>query len=133
MQAPDFEPCPCGSSHAFQDCCAPLLHGQRLAETAEQLMRSRYTAFVHRDAGYLLATWHPRTRPPSVDLDTSTAPNWIGLKILHVVAGGRSDSEGEVEFVARYKVNGRASRLHENSRFVRSQGRWYYVDGDTRQ
>ena len=89
-------------------------------------MRSRYTAFALGDEAYLLATWHPRTRPSRVRLNPEQ--RWIGLSIRDAPA---VDGErGEVEFVARYKVSGRGHRLHERSRFERIDGRWYYLDGD---
>lgn len=91
-------------------------------------MRSRYTAFVHGREDYLLATWHATTRP--IELDLAAPPTqWLGLQILQTERGGAVDREGLVEFVARYKVNGRAGRLHERSRFVREDGRWFYIDG----
>lgn len=89
-------------------------------------MRSRYTAYVMRDAAYLRASWHPRTCPPTVDLD---APVWMGLEVksVHVL----DDDHAEVEFVARYRIGGgRAVRMRERSRFEREGGRWRYVDGD---
>lgn len=92
-------------------------------------MRSRYSAFVRADAAYLLASWHPSTRPPSLDFDDAAATRWLGLEVKRHVA---TDAEhARVEFVARYKVGGApAVRLHEVSRFVREDGRWYYVDGE---
>lgn len=91
-------------------------------------MRSRYTAFALRDTTYLLASWHASTRPPTLDLDDAPAPKWIGLQVR---AHRPLDADhAEVEFVARYRVGGRAQRLHETSRFMREGGRWYYVDGD---
>jgi len=92
-------------------------------------MRSRYTAYVLGDEAYLLATWHPRTRPADVRPDP--AVKWLGLEVRdHRVLDA---SHAEVEFVARYRVQGRGTRLHERSRFVREDdGRWYYVDGDVR-
>jgi SEC-C motif-containing protein len=90
-------------------------------------MRSRYTAYVLQLEDYLLATWHPRTRPASLDMHESPGPKWLGLKVI------RHESSGEdtatVEFVARYKVGGKAYRLHENSRFERLADRWFYLDG----
>jgi SEC-C motif-containing protein len=92
-------------------------------------MRSRYTAYTLGDSAYLLATWDPSTRPASVDPDPGT--KWIGLDVLdHRVIDG---THAEVEFVARYRVQGRGARMHERSRFVREgDGRWLYVDGDVR-
>lgn len=87
-------------------------------------MRSRYTAFVRGDAAYLLRTWHPDTRPPQLHLDQDPRPKWLGLKVI-----AASDDPPEVEFVARYRVGGRAQRLHERSRFVWRQGQWWYYDG----
>ena len=91
-------------------------------------MRSRYVAYALELAPYLLATWHASTRPASLSLETEPRPRWIGLAIQ------RHESQGEdqatVEFVARYRIVGRAHRMHETSQFVREDGRWFYVDGD---
>jgi SEC-C motif-containing protein len=94
-------------------------------------MRSRYTAWCLGREQYLLATWHPSTRPARLDLATGVAGRWIGLKVCRSEAGREADTQGSVEFVARFKLNGKAQRLHEVSRFVREGGRWYYIDGDT--
>ena len=94
-------------------------------------MRSRYTAYCRARTDYLLDSWHASTRPPQLNLDAPAPAHWIGLKILDTFAGGERDTRGTVEFVARNKVNGRAQRLHEVSRFVRENGRWYYLDGGT--
>lgn len=91
-------------------------------------MRSRYAAYSLELADYLLATWHPSTCPAGLDLAAPPVPRWIGLKVLRHAASG--PDRAEVEFVARYRLGGRAHRLHETSRFVREDGRWYYVDGD---
>lgn len=92
-------------------------------------MRSRYTAFVLAREDYLLDTWHPSTRPASLDLQSAKV-KWLGLRILSTEAGGPDDDAGRVEFVARYRPGGApAVRLHENSRFAREGGRWRYVDG----
>jgi SEC-C motif-containing protein len=98
------------------------------APDAEHLMRSRYSAFVLARAEYLLATWHSSTRPASLDFDAGA--KWLGLDVReHKVTGVDA---AEVEFVARYRVAGAAVRLHERSRFMREDGRWFYVDGDQR-
>ena len=89
-------------------------------------MRSRYSAFVRQCASYLLATWHASTRPSELSLEDGV--KWLGLEVRsHEMT---SDTTAQVEFVARYRVGGRAVRLHERSRFVRAGGRWLYVDGD---
>ena len=91
-------------------------------------MRSRYSAFVRELADYLLDTWHPSTRPPSVDFEPGL--RWLGLDVKRHLPQG--DDNAIVEFVARSKLGGRAQRLHETSRFVREDGRWFYVDGEIR-
>lgn len=89
-------------------------------------MRSRYSAHVMRLPDYLLATWHPTTRPPMLDADPPQW-RWLGLEVRRVET---IDAEhATVEFVARSKLGGQANRLHETSRFIRQDGRWYYVDG----
>jgi len=91
-------------------------------------MRSRYTAYVMGDESYLRATWHPTTRPVTLHLDEEPRPRWTGLTVKR---HKQHDADHAlVEFVARYKINGRAFKLHETSRFVRAEGRWFYVDGD---
>lgn len=116
--------CPCGTDNLFQDCCGAIHAGLKEAETAEQLMRSRYSAFVKEDGDYLLHSWHKLTRPSSIDFDNNT--KWLGLKITSTKAGLSQDSEGWVSFVARYKVGGKAERITENSYFTRLEGRWVY-------
>lgn len=122
--------CWCGRPAAAADCCGRYLDGTVPAPTAEALMRSRYSAYVLGNEPYLLATWHASTRPASLDLTEDAGTKWLGLEIKRTEAGAEQDQRGIVEFVARYKVGGRAHRLHEVSRFVREDGRWYYVDGD---
>jgi SEC-C motif-containing protein len=125
------EPCPCGRLdekgrvRAHAACCGPWHAGQP-APDAEALMRSRYSAFVRQDAAYLLATWHPSTRPETLDFEP--AQRWLGLEVR--VHRCTDDTHAEVEFVARSRVAGRGQRLHERSRFVCEAGHWFYVDGD---
>jgi SEC-C motif-containing protein len=121
------DPCPCGSGKAYGACCGPA-HGGKAAVTAEALMRSRYSAYVLGLEDYLLATWHPSTRPEKLDLDAEPACKWLGLEVKRHQQ--QDDDHAVVEFVARYRVAGRGQRLHETSRFVREEGRWFYVDGD---
>ncbi len=122
--------CPCGRLDArgrvlaYADCCGPLHAGQP-APDAERLMRSRYSAFVRGDVAYLLGSWHPRTRPAELSLDEA---RWLGLEVRRHVQ--TAADAAEVEFVARYRIGGRAVRMHERSRFVREGGHWFYVDGD---
>lgn len=93
-------------------------------------MRSRFAAFRDGDAAWLLASWHPDTRPPSLDLDPGTV--WRGLQIVDVVGGGVDDETGIVEFRATFRDGDGVGVLHERSRFSRVDGRWCYVDGDVR-
>jgi len=93
-------------------------------------MRSRYTAYTLQDESYLLKTWHQSTRPEALHLAQEKSVKWLGLKVMDTNAGTENDTKGEVEFVARYKLGGKAEKIHEHSRFVREGGEWFYVDGD---
>ncbi|HEU0219988.1 MAG TPA: YchJ family metal-binding protein [Gallionella sp.] len=118
-------PCPCGATN-YAACCG-CYHGGEPAPDAAALMRSRYSAYVLKLEGYLLATWHPSTRPAVLDL----AANNVKWLVLEVKKGtSESADRATVEFVARYKIGGRAHRLHEASYFVLEEGRWFYVDGE---
>ena len=118
-------PCPCGGKD-YATCCGRF-HGGIPAPDAESLMRSRYSAYVLKLEGYLLETWHPSTRPAALDLAADNA-KWLGLEVKQFIP--ESAERATVEFVARYKIGGRAHRLHETSRFVREDGRWFYLDGE---
>ncbi len=119
------EPCPCGSSKSYSECCEPMHLGKSQAATAEALMRSRYSAYVKLNPAYLKYSWYHTTRPNDLALEPT---NWIGLKIKSTKLGSLDDSEGWVEFVARYKIEGRAHRLQENSYFKKVDGAWFYVN-----
>ena len=119
--------CPCNSGKPYAACCGPLHAGAENAPTAEALMRSRYSAYVLSLAPYLLSSWHASTRPPELDL-SDDGTKWLGLNIKrHQVI---DENHAVVEFIARYRIGGRGYRLYEISRFVREEGRWFYVDGD---
>ncbi len=129
MKKPADDVCPCGSGEAYEACCGRY-HAGASAPDAERLMRSRYSAYVLGLEAYLLATWHPDTRPAALGLDAPPHPRWLDLVVkLHTV---QDADHATVEFVARYKLNGRAFRLHETSRFIRVNDLWAYVDGDAR-
>ena len=120
------DPCPCGHSLPYAACCGRW-HAGEAAPDAEALMRSRYSAYVRGLPDYLLATWHASTRPATME-PVEPGLKWLGLQVKrHTPIDA---THAEVEFVARSKLGGRAHRLHETSRFVREDGRWYYVDGD---
>ncbi|KZE98631.1 MAG: YchJ family protein [Rhodococcus sp. (in: high G+C Gram-positive bacteria)] len=119
--------CPCLRGERFDACCGPFLRGPRTAPTAEQLMRSRYSAFSVGDAQYLLDTWHPTTAPETLELDPRQ--RWYRLDIHGTGAGGLLDHDGWVEFSAFYRHPDGGGELRERSRFVRDNGRWFYLDG----
>lgn len=120
--------CPCGSGTSYDGCCGRLHRGAAQAETAEELMRSRYAAYVVGDLDHVFRTWHPRTRPE--DLGPAPGLTWTGLEIVDVLDGGPDDETGVVEFRARFESTRGPGELHERSRFGRRVGRWVYVDGD---
>ena len=118
-------PCPCGGA-VYGTCCGRF-HNGAPAPDAAALMRSRYSAYALRLQSYLLASWHHSTRPAVLDLaDDNT--KWIALEVRNHLCV--SANRATVEFVARYRTGGRAARLHEVSRFVREDGRWFYLDGE---
>jgi SEC-C motif-containing protein len=120
------EICPCQNTK-YANCCG-IYHGGKSAENAEKLMRSRYSAYVLELEDYLLKTWHHSTRPTEPLFDGQKT-QWLELKVKnHQVSD--NPNTATVEFVAIYKVNGKAHRLHELSRFVREYNQWFYVDGD---
>lgn len=127
-RAPSASSCVCGSGAAFGACCGPILDGAD-AVTAQALMRSRYAAFALGDAAYLLASWHPATRPERLDLDPQL--DWCGLEIVAIQSGEDADTSGVVAFRAswRDRSSGERGTLDETSRFRRLGGRWMYVDG----
>ncbi len=118
--------CPCGSQQRYAQCCAPLHQRAQAAQSAVQLMRSRYSAYVMQQWDYLFDTWHPDTRPDRASLVAEAGVKWIALTI---VAHHTQAQQAEVEFIARFKHYGRAAKLHERSRFVAIPD-WRYVDGD---
>ena len=121
--------CACGSGNTRVECCGPYLAGTKLPPTAESCMRSRYSAYVEGALEYILQSWHPSTRPKAIE--PSPKCRWLGLTIKRTEKGMHDDMIGEVEFVARYRVQGRGSRLHENSQFKKDQQRWFYLNGTT--
>lgn len=126
VAAPPGDACPCGLPALYEQCCGRYHQGPLAgqAPTPEALMRSRYSAFVRDLRDYLLATWHPSERPAMIE-PPEPGLRWLGLSVKH--AARRGDDQGEVTFVARYKLGGRAHRLEERSLFVRESGRWYYL------
>lgn len=115
------ETCPCGSGKDYRDCCADLIEDNAFAQTPEQLMRSRFSAYVLQQTDYLYQTWHPETRPALSEL-ADVSVQWQQLK---VIAAG----EDTVEFLAIGNTEGQPIILHELSRFSHADGQWFYVDG----
>ncbi len=124
--------CPCGSNMVFDQCCGPLLSGERNPPTAEALMRARYSAFAKAEIDFLTESLHPAHRH---DHDAAATRRWVqnsewlDLEILSCDAGGEQDEEGMVEFIATFKEKGAVRRHHERSIFSKKNGRWYFVEG----
>ncbi|MBA3756392.1 MAG: hypothetical protein H0X02_09280 [Nitrosomonas sp.] len=123
--------CPCGNDKQYINCCGRYLDNAEAAATAEILMRSRYTAYTLDREDYLLATWYHSTRPVLLGLANRPHNQWLRLTVKRHEQS--APNLATVEFVARYKTNGRAYRLHEISRFVLEEGLWFYIDGDILQ
>lgn len=124
----DNEACPCCSGLSYSNCCEPYHSGARHAPTAEILMRSRFTAYALDNADYLLGSWDATTRPAALDLSRDHA-EWHKLLIINSKKGGAQDNKGSVEFKAFYTQDAGEFFLHENSRFVKTRGQWFYLDG----
>lgn len=124
--------CHCNSKKEFNQCCEPIITGTIKAKTAEQLMRSRYCAFVLANIDYLLRTHHKTTRPTKERnkiLEWTSSVQWMGLDVITSQKGSSSDTEGYVEFKALFAENGKLECIHEESHFVKEQGQWYYKSG----
>lgn len=124
-------PCPCGNPKLYMTCCRPYIAGKAQAETAQTLMRSRYTAFVKQKPAYLLATMRGAAAELHGERDLiDTRVQWCGLVIHHIVDGGVADNDGEVVFSAYFTTDGCAQKreMREHSLFKRIDGRWFYVD-----
>lgn len=120
--------CHCCSGKKFTDCCQPYHLDKTIAATPEQLMRSRYSAYVEKDIEYLTKTWLPKNRPKSTSI-VSGKVVWLSLNIIKSSNVDTSD-EGTVEFLATYIEGGILYTMHETSDFISIEGRWYYVSGD---
>ncbi|MEW6079572.1 MAG: YchJ family protein [Thermodesulfobacteriota bacterium] len=125
--------CPCGSKQPYSQCCEPL-HKGAPALTAEQLMRSRYSAYVKVELDYLQETIHPQKRAdhnPDSAREWAEQSVWDRLEILETTGGGQDDQTGEVEFIAHYAdAKGRKAMHHERALFEKDNGRWYFKDGN---
>lgn len=119
--------CPCGSKIKFEDCCQPIILGDSKAETAEQLMRSRYSAFTTANAEYLMKSHHRSTRPTKKEMRNikswASSVTWLGLTVI-------SSEERKVNFKAIFLEEGKMDHIAEISRFVKENGEWFYLDGE---
>lgn len=126
-----METCPCGSEKDYRECCGPLIVGEQTADTAEALLRSRYTAYAKQAVDYIVDTTHPEKREAdSRKTVEKWAKNtqWRRLQVLEVTAGGPDDIEGSVEFVADYMEKGKKRKHHEIAQFKKGNGQWYFFD-----
>ena len=117
--------CPCHSDQNFDQCCGRFISHRMIPENARLLMRSRYSAYVLSERDYLEYTWHSDHRPQQLNLDEDS--NWLGLQVISFHPCG---DRATVEFEARLLVSGKVDVVHENSHFVRQQGRWLYTSGE---
>ncbi len=124
--------CPCGSNLSYDECCLPLIKGERPALTAEQLMRSRYSAYVRKEMDYLFSSLHPDYRK-DYDAESSRAwaerAEWHGITIHKTEGGGAGDTAGTVEFTVSYTEEGKRQEHHERSSFEKKGGAWYFTTG----
>ncbi len=124
--------CPCGSGSAYSECCEPAISGAQPAQTAEKLMRARYSAYVNAQMDFIFESTHADHREGYDHKGTrewAENAEWQGLEIIAAKKGGQTDASGEVEFVARFLENGEPREHHENAQFIRENGNWFFTEG----
>ena len=124
--------CPCGSGKTYTECCGEIIAGSRRADSAEQLMRARYSAYVHAEMDFIFESTHPEHREGYDHAGTrawAETAEWLGLEIVGTTKGGADDSVGEVEFIARFNEKGNLVEHHEAGQFKRKEGNWFFTDG----
>ena len=124
--------CPCGNDNDYADCCEPIISGKKKAETAEQLMRARYSAHVKVEVDFIYDTTHPDYREEYDHKGTKTwaeKSEWHGLEILGITEGGPKDDKGEVEFIARFRDKDGVRSHHERGQFERKRKKWLFTEG----
>ncbi|MFZ2197282.1 MAG: YchJ family protein [Thermodesulfovibrionales bacterium] len=127
-----MDTCPCGSELSYVECCEPVIKGVIAAATAEQLMRSRYSAYVKSEIDYLLTSLHPDQRKdfdPKSTRSWAESARWEKLEIIEAKHGGAEDAEGEVEFIATFLQDDKLMKHHELASFRKEEGKWYFMDG----
>lgn len=129
----DANICPCGSGKSYSDCCEPIISGEKKAETAESLMRARYSAYVKHEIDFIVNSCVRTGDKNDIDMDEtrrwSEESEWLGLKIHNKSKGDITDTEGTVEFSARYIRNGLKDEYRELASFKKENGEWLYSEG----
>ncbi len=123
--------CPCGSQVSLADCCLPYVKGKRKAETAERLLRARYTAFTQGEIDFILDTHHSKTRGEikrDEVADWAKSSEWLGLEIQQKSGGEPTDAQGQIIFLARYRADGKEHDHWEHSLFEKEEGEWKFLD-----
>lgn len=129
---PGMSNCACGSQKKSEVCCLPFIEGNAVPATAEELMRSRYTAFTIADVDYIEKTTDPASRKGfdrDGTLEWAKRSQWQGLEIVSTSEGLAKDGKGEVEFIARYRIEETDQEHHERAEFRKRDGHWFFVDG----
>jgi SEC-C motif-containing protein len=128
----DTNLCPCDSQRSLENCCLPIIQGKKTAQTAEELLRARYTAFTRGDVDFIISTHHSRTRhevkKEEIE-DWSKNSEWLGLKIAQVEAGASKDPKGTIIFSAQFRTGEKIEDHVEKSVFEKENGEWKFVDG----
>ncbi|MCG8473027.1 MAG: YchJ family protein [Desulfobacterales bacterium] len=127
-----METCPCGLDADYNSCCEPIIRGEKKAETAEQLMRARYSAYAKVETDFLKESIHPEKRNTHDERQTknwAAKSEWLGLEVVNTDRGGVDDESGRVEFIANYAFKGEKARHHELASFVKLDGQWFFDDG----
>ncbi|MBF0117871.1 MAG: YchJ family protein [Desulfobacterales bacterium] len=127
-----MDKCPCGSDKIYKECCEPLISGQKHAENAEALLRSRYTAYTLSDVGYLLKTIHPKKKKQDDEKsirEWSKNSTWHKLEIIDIQNGVNDDLSGSIEFTVDFSERGKRKKHHELAEFKKEKGIWYFYDG----
>lgn len=125
--------CPCGSEKEYDECCGPVIRGDRPAVSPEQVMRARYSAYALKETGFLFTSLHPKHRSDFDEKATRSwaeGAQWHGLKILATSGGGGEDSQGTVEFIASYTDKSGKKEHHELATFSKEGGDWYFLNGE---
>ncbi len=128
-----MEMCPCESGNSFEECCGPVIDGTVVPETAEKLLRSRFTAHVKTDVNYILQTTHESKREQHDEKSIrrwTKNTEWSKLEIIDTEDGGPDDDKGTVEFKAEYREKGEKRHHHEIATFMKTDEKWYFHDAE---